>query len=253
MIIFLLGPDEYRREQKAKDIINQYRQKNSEIGIKYFNFEVDSFIELKDFILTGSLFSVKKMAILKNVSLIEKEVFPIFEKVLKDENIYLLVLENSLGKNFKKFLKKPALIENFPYLTGSNWLNFVKKLVVYFKLEMDSDIIRLLSLIYQNNTYALATELEKLSFLKRKITKKDLLTQEPEKEFFEKVKSLQSFNLTERLRAYLNLSTEPAGKIFNILSVLKPQKKIDAFATADWLVKSGKLDYEEAILKIILG
>jgi len=100
------------------------------------------------------------------------------------------------------------------------------------------------------------TELQKISFLGKPIIEKsDLENLELEltPNFWDLLLGLRRPVLRERLAALEKLFAmdEPAGKIFNIAAYSWPEK-LPAMAGYDLAVKSGKMDYEEALLDLIL-
>ena len=74
MIIFLYGPDAYRRQEKLKEIVSEYRAKHENPSLQHFDFrEEGKFDEFRDFAKSGSLFDNKKMAVVRNSLFLEKD------------------------------------------------------------------------------------------------------------------------------------------------------------------------------------
>jgi hypothetical protein len=65
---------------------------------------------------------------------------------------------------------------------------------------------------------------------------------------------LRGKEVSGRLRALETLlaQSDPAAKIFNILASQWKEKTLQ-IADYDFAVKSGKLEYEEAVLDLVLG
>ena len=67
MIIFLYGPDDYRRSEKKRSIIAEFSKKRSEIGLGVFDLEEKTALEpLGEFLKTQSIFETAKLAVLEN-------------------------------------------------------------------------------------------------------------------------------------------------------------------------------------------
>ena len=72
MIIFLFGPDDYRRTQKKKECTAEFLKKRSEQGIGLFDLaEEDAFPKLEEFLENQQLFESAKFAVLENAFEIE--------------------------------------------------------------------------------------------------------------------------------------------------------------------------------------
>jgi hypothetical protein len=128
-----------------------------------------------------------------------------------------------------------------------------------------------LATIYAGNSWALVTELEKLSALKAggaeahtagrtgsgaaTIEKKDLdaLDLEAAPDYWALLNGMKSFDVRTRLYALEKLFAinDPPPKIFNILAG-QAGPKTPRMAEYDLAIKSGKLEYEEALLDLIL-
>ena len=66
MIIFLYGPDSYRRQQKLNVIVDEYKRKYSVFSCGYFNLENgDDFERLKEFASQRLIFDSKRLAVVK--------------------------------------------------------------------------------------------------------------------------------------------------------------------------------------------
>jgi hypothetical protein len=111
--------------------------------------------------------------------------------------------------------------------------------------------------VYEDDTWRLVTEIQKLSFLGKPVIEiKDLedLGLEQIPDFWSLILGFKSRNLNQRLWALERIfgQNEPAGKIFNLLAYQLPEK-INNFAEYDLMVKSGKLEYEEALVDLVVN
>jgi DNA polymerase III delta subunit len=74
MIIFLYGKDSYRRQKRLNKIVEEYRNKYSNLSLDYFDLDPstgsgqDELLRLKEFGTQMLIFDNKKLAILRNAS-----------------------------------------------------------------------------------------------------------------------------------------------------------------------------------------
>ena len=272
MIILLYGPDEYRRLQKKNEIIAEFRKKRSGLGIGFFDLgEKESFSGFQDFIKNRSMFETQKLAVLSNV-------FECSERGLADElkwaakqaEVTILVSEKNKTSENLNFLGRKSVhphtkrvgmgtgikTQEFAYLTGAKWEAFVSEFAKENGAALQPAALKFLAEVYQNDTWGLVTEIQKIAMLLRKnIELKDLekLGLEVSPNFFGLLGGLKSYELDKRLAALekLFLLNEPMPKIFNMIAYQIPDK-LPQLAKYDILVKSGKLDYEEVLVDLVI-
>jgi DNA polymerase III delta subunit len=86
MIIFLYGPDAYRRQEKLKEIVGDYKEKHSSFSIEHFDLEeANDLNKLEDFSKANSLFDSFKFGIIRNGDRLEKSEQKEFVKFLKGQ------------------------------------------------------------------------------------------------------------------------------------------------------------------------
>jgi len=271
MIILLYGPDEYRRLQKKNEIIAEFRKKRSGLGIGFFDLgEKESFSGFQDFIKNRSMFETQKLAVLSNVfsaqggsasggEFSEKTLSEELKWTTKQAEVTILVSEkNKTSENLNFLGRKLASIktQEFPYLTGAKWEAFVSEFAKENGAALQPAALKFLAEVYQNDTWGLVTEIQKIAMLLRKnIELKDLekLGLEVSPNFFGLLGGLKSYELDKRLAALekLFLLNEPMPKIFNMIAYQIPDK-LPQLAKYDILVKSGKLDYEEVLVDLVI-
>jgi DNA polymerase-3 subunit delta len=137
MIIFLWGPDDFRSNQKLKEIEANYRAKHQTgLNFRVFDWSNDVLNELKNILSSASMFDEKKLVILKNACGASKadqeELVGILEdkKVLSDENDIVVFFEAGKpekGDLFSWLVKKVKMAECFENLTGAKLANWTKK------------------------------------------------------------------------------------------------------------------------------
>ncbi len=282
MVIFLYGADDYRREEKKKWYIKEFEKKYSGLSVRAFNFaekEGGAIEEFKGFARAQSLFPAppglglasggesKKLAIMENIYEAEEaKLYVALRDVVAKKTTIVLCSERGKPPKALDFLSEEpvrqgspqaATVEGFDYLTGYGWEMFVRGRAEKLGLEFSDFAFKFLAAVYQNNTWGLVTELQKISNLKKGLVdKKDLagLDLEIAPDYWNLINGMKNSDLRIRLAALEKLLAigDPPPKIFNILAS-GWREKIPRMAEYDLKVKSGKLDYEEALLDLAIS
>ncbi len=258
MIIFLYGPDDYRRAQKRKELTAEFLKKRSEQGIGVFDLAGESaFANLEEFLENQQLFESAKFAILENAFEVEparfaKTIQPFVES--KTTTLFLSEREKPV-KALAFLLKKPVLFQEFKNLAGDFFERFAVLEAKKNGVAFDPAALRYLAAVFAGDSWSLATEIQKLAGLATKITKRDLdrFDFEIAPAYWPLVMGVRSF---DRKNRFLSLETlfaqgDPPPKIFNILAS-QWREKTHELAEYDFAVKSGKLEYDDALLALIL-
>ena len=258
MFIFLYGPDDYRRLQKKHELVEDFKKKHPDLGPALFDLAADGTLDvLLEFIKNQSIFESAKLAILENAFEVDAEKLA---KVLKpfagEKNTTVLISEKEKPVKALAFLiAKPSLAQKFENLDGAEWLGFIQREAKRIGLALSASAAQFLGTVYQGNSWALVTELQKLSTLAHSIDKKDLdeLDLEVAPNYWALINGMKSYDARTRLYALEKLfaTNDPPPKIFNILAA-QAGEKTPRMAEYDLAVKSGKMDYEEALLDLIL-
>jgi len=259
MIIFLYGPDSYRREERKRATIHKFRKKHSALGIEVFDMaEVESFAHLTEFLFAQSIFSPAKLAVLEHVFEVSFEKLPeLVHSFLKEPATTLLLSEDKeTPKEFSFLHENTKFNRQFYYLHGSQWETFVRIEAERRGLTFDDGVLQFFAALYQNDTWRLVTELEKISLLgKQNIIRDDLAIFDLELslDFWELFQGLKSLDVWRRLAALERLlaTNEPSAKLFTILSA-QLKERAHEFAEYDLAVKSGRLEYDEAMVALVL-
>jgi len=139
MIILLYGKDEFRSTLKLAEIKNKFLEKNKEGGTLFvFDFP-ESPMKSEDIIpklMTGGLFSNKKLAVFKNTlenkNIVENEEFLVFVKKIKKEEIKDLTVVFWEPAKFEKktklakYLLANSKSQAFEFLEGAKFLNWIR-------------------------------------------------------------------------------------------------------------------------------
>jgi DNA polymerase III delta subunit len=287
MIIFLYGPDDYRRSQKKRDLIAEFTKKRSDLGLAYFDLAAkDWFDGFEEFTKTQSLFASAKLAVFENMfELDNKELVKLLKPFLENEAVTLLIAEREKPVKALGFLlEKPAYTQKFENLEGAEWTAFILAEAKKMGIALSPSAAAFLGTVYQGNSWALATEVQKLSTLPsvtpssvdskeikiqrtmatsdakasadKTIDKKDLdqFDLEAAPNYWALLNGVKGYDLRTRLYALEKLfaTNDPPAKLFNILAS-QWKEKTPQCAEFDFAIKSGKLDYEDALVDLVLG
>ena len=273
MIIFLYGPDDYRRAQKKRDLIAEFQKKRSGLGRDFFDLgdgaaELD---RLGAFLRNQPIFETARLAVLENAFEIEAEKLSKFLKpFVAEKGFQILISEKDKPLKALSFLlEKPVVSQKFEALTDAEWMSFIKTESTKVGLPLTLSATQFLATVYQGNSWGLATELEKLSSFvgtgvaidgsaagQKTIDKKDLdgMDLEAAPNYWALINGLKSYDVKNRLYAFEKMLSlnDPPPKIFNILAS-QWQEKIPHMAVYDLAIKSGKIDYEEALTDLLIS
>ena len=251
MIIYLHGPDSYRRQQKLKEIIGEYKKKHSSLTIDRFYFDEEKEEgKFENFIKGQSLFGGHRLAITSSVgSIKDKNIIKLFESLAEAKEVVVLISEEkTLNKDFSFLTKQPVINQEFKDLTTTQTYLFIKQEAIKRNLSLSATDVGMLTETYRNDNWGLVTELDKLAL-------GGLVTQSsPQASLFQMLFRLQKkFPLKVRMATLEKLLVdEDPAKIFNLLAYQKNVAARDVFANYDVLVKSGKLDYELVLLDLVI-
>ncbi len=253
MIIFLYGVDVYHRGIKQKEIIEQYKKKHSDLALQKFDLETkEDWQKFKDFTTAQSLFDNLKMAVVSgSFSELEdeKEFGKILQSHLENKNFYLLIStgDNKIKKDFNFLLNKPVISQEFKLLTGMAWKKFIgAESNKRNGLKWDFNNIE------EGDCFSLINELNKIELVSPEniwmsgvhILKYD---------FFGAIQQIARGDFKSRLsNLEILLENDDPAKVFNLLAYsVRPEEQVK-MADYDVAVKSGKMDYPEALLDFIL-
>jgi len=258
MIIFLYGPDDYRRTQKKKDLIAEFLKKRSEQGFGSFDLlEENALPRLAEFLENQQLFERAKFAALDNAFEIEPaQLAKMIRPYAESKTTTVLIAER--GKPVKELaflLKKPVILQEFKNLAGAFFERFATEEATRNGFVLDATAARHLAAVFAGDSWGLSTEIQKLSALAPKITKRDLddFDLEIAPAYWPMLMGVRSPDMRNRFAALETLlaSGDPPPKIFNILAS-QWREKTHEMAEYDFAVKSGKLEYDDALLALVL-
>jgi len=186
MIFFLYGPDTYRSKEKLKAITNKFCQDvdNADNSLLEINGQKINLNDINQHIKAESLFSTKKMLIIKNVLNNKNTDFlEHFLNYLKKENIddshhVVIFFENnieekklnSITKKIYNYLKKQKFVQEFKMMTPYKAKHWIKDYVSKYHKNIDELAINELINNLDTNLWHLKNELHKLCHLNKKST-----------------------------------------------------------------------------------
>lgn len=261
MIVFLYGPDSYRRLGMVRYYRREFSRKYPLGGIGVFeSADADSRESLSIFLRNPSLFDSRKLAIVDcnlpkeaDQALLSALLAPY---VKASHATVLVSFEKRPVKSLLSLAKKAFKVYTFPLLEGYVWELFIRSEAKNRSLRLTDDVVRSLALAYAGDSWGIVTELDKLrGSEKTTIDRHDLLVADigVTPNFWSLLGGLQSQNTERRLVALERIfsTREPMGRIFHTIAY-QDAKKTPIFAEYDVLFKSGKIDYEEALLDFVL-
>lgn len=252
MVIYLYGSDAYRRQEKLKWYLDKFKEKYSALTVESFDLENENeLVKLKEFATAQSLFESSKFGILNNLSEADpKELEGVFKISLDSKTLTLAIFsEKDLSKDFKFLKSKTGVVsEEFKTPTENDLVNFIKTEANKRKIKLSPDNLAILARNYSNDTWGLITELDKLAMGGSPESLEEI-------NFFTLVTKLQrAGNAKQSLPALerLLIENEPA-MLFNFLASRASGGTKTKMADYDVAIKSGKLEYEEALLDLVVS
>ena len=262
MIVFLYGPDSYRRSRNESALLAKYRTEHSALSIGYFDAydykdeenESAAWDAVRDFVKNRSLFDDKKLAVFRAR---EEKVFIKEEiKFLKDfstrKDAMLFLSTNSAPlQPFAFLLTAPIQSYEFKELSGIPLRNFVQGEARRRGLVISEQGRARLVAEYRGDTWGLMTEMDRLAlssardFVSSRVTPED---------FIGTVKKLAYGHGGSAISALERaLHNEDSARLFNVLTGFVSGEKKRLMADYDAKIKFGTLDYESALTDFVLS
>ncbi|MBU4348561.1 hypothetical protein KKC16_01410 [Patescibacteria group bacterium] len=267
MIIFLYGPDSYRLRNKANEYIERYKIKYTGTASNFYLDKNEDWDKFKDFCKTQSLFEASKLGLVFNFSELEKKDIKFFKALIKNnlknkDLTLILIQEKKPTKDFRFLLEDPVIFYNFDFLKGNALKKFLDIEINKRGIKMDEESKELILLASDQNTWRLIMELDKLALLNvTKINKKTL------EEYVDLSLGVDVFSCLNQIKGSCNVgdklflieklfsSYADSAMIFNLFSASPYLDKSQKIKMADYdvAVKSGKLEYKEVLLDLMLN
>ena len=258
MIFFLYGKDDFRRGRRKREIFDEIIKKYPKINYSFFTGEEESsIVKIKEFLSAQGLFFEKRIAVLDMAE--EMDGKKLSKELLgfadNKDTALVFSYDGKPVKDFASFLKPPVKTEEFSELSSAELVKYIATLAKELNLEIEPTASSKLMKSYGTNLWGIYTELQKISGLTQIVSAQNIeaLGFENVSEYWPTLNALRSANLGERLWALetLFLQGEPAVKTFSILAGSRGSDP-KTFSEYDLLIKSGKLDFDEAVIDLVL-
>ncbi len=254
MIILLYGPNSYSRQKKLHEILAQFEKKNGNLGQERFDMlDKDSAAELMDFCRSRTLFSPKRLAVATNVFAADDKQLKTFLKseIAKDEDAVIVLNEPSKPPAPYKFLIDEAQSsQEFGEPDDKELDAFIKKESKERGADLDKDSAAELKAKWDGDLWGIATDIEVLALGGKGME----INKMPE--FFALVNGIQYGNDLKRkilsLEYLVDGRKDDPAYVFNSLSYGAKGAVLKKMAAYDLSVKSGGMEYEEALLDLLL-
>lgn len=275
MITFLHGADAYRRERRLRELLSGYQKKYTTTSVGRFDFDMeDDVLRFKDFCTQQTMFEAKRLAVIDNTFSIkgDDDALHILKAALTNANVIVFISAftdetNSrprdrvlVPKDMLFLVNSPAITEMFEPLPDGKLGFFIAMEAKKRSILIAPEAADFLVFALRRDTQLIMNELEKIALYynepSRELSRQDVellvdYLESPDIFAFtnavSKLGPLAS-RLTPLERLFMNRE-EPA-KIFNIFAKnpFIDLATVRMLADHDILVKSGKLDYETALL-----
>lgn len=264
MVIFLYGEDSFRRKRKYAEIVSEFVAKNGNLGFSEFSAEEsDKFLEA---VRNRSIFSPRTLVCLKDADLgaLPKEIASLFKNTIAQavESKEVIVLLSSSGQSIPKdmpFLSEsPTKNQEFAMFPKEKLAFFVVKEAAAKGIKLSEADTKALISSFSGDLWAIESELDKLSSAKTRDFPDSGMA---EPSYFELLNALKSARTREKrliaLEVILYKLKEDPARVFNGLAYsaprgISPESWFGVMADYDVAVKSGKMDYEEALLDFVI-
>lgn len=268
MIIYLYGPDSYRRHKKLQSLIKEYKEKCSDMDFLSVNLEEtpEDWFKVRDFLSQPSMFVESKLAVIKESgSVIGKEWVKLLKSQIETQKIFILIFDNGEPKKaFSFLLEKPVQNQSFSDLKGAVFEEFLRQEAEIRGLNFSPDGWQFLISYFElksEKTWAVVNEFEKvlLSNFENPVTAKNLqilFNKIKQPNFYYFINELSGTSISKKLVALENLflSKEVTlPHLFNLLPYRLSGKELLRIADCDIRIKSGLFDYEEALTDLVLS
>ncbi len=269
MFIFLYGQDSYRRKEKLRELIAPYSKKYEQADLLTVDFEEDEngWIKARDFLGQPSLFASAKVLIIKEISAIaeanEREAAKYLKLQIETKDIFVFVLNSKTPKKLFHFLLENSYKKYFFDELKDRMLEvFIKEEAKKKNLVFESEALEFFAKYISGvpeKSWQVINELEKIKLL---VGQKEIAIEDVKKivKFSEQTavfdlagKVLRSGALKEKLFFLERLFAKAdAAYAFNALAYQAWNKEAEQLADYDVSIKSGGLEYEEALLEFLI-
>ena len=259
MLIFIYGGDGYRRKQKLEEIRGSHPEKKESVLEATFDLlDADGLKNFQIFVGSLSLFHPLRRAILINAFACEEEksLVEILKNMSEDRTLICVISEEKAPRKSFAFLKeKPVRAYLIKDLTSAELRAWINEEGSKRGMRIPQSMILYLEMNYASNLWGIITELDMLA-----LQEKGAGREAPEEhdllhaDFFGLASALRPGGAPAQVFPALEvlLEREDPARIFNFLAYRARPDEKPLFADHDIAVKSGKLDYDTALLDVLI-
>ncbi len=252
MLLHLYGDDSYRRNRAVREIIAQYQKKypDGTVGTIDFNDE-DALAKLAAFAAAPGLFAKSSLAVVRAPEEGGKELAKLLKTFAEVKHVTVLVVaDKKLPKEFAVLYEKgvgPAKAE-FETPEGIEFLKFLKADAAERELKVPDTVIAAIGAVYAGDTWGAVTEIQRVA------GGGEIAQKGPAFDFIGLIRTIAGgTNVAQRLKAlFLLFEYDEPAKVFNMVAAFAGGSAKVKMADYDIAIKSGKLEYGEALLEYVL-
>jgi DNA polymerase-3 subunit delta len=204
MIYFIFGEDTFRANRKLKEIIEKYRKiHKSGLNLKVLDLKEKNFEDFKKEFESSSMFSEKKLLILKNASQnkeFKEKFLKEIEKFEKSKEIIFFFEEGEIKNDpFFEEIKKHGKFQEFKPLDRLRLKIWIRQEFEKYGAKIEDRAIERLIFLVGNDLWRMSEEIRKLVAFKRgrNIGEKDveiLISPKLELDIFKTIDAISSRN-----------------------------------------------------------
>lgn len=246
------GDDSYRRNRAVREIVAQYQKKypDGTVGNIDCN-DQDSLKKLESFAAAPGLFSKSSLAIVRSPEEGGKELAKLLKTFADSKHVTVLVVaDKKLPKDFAVLYEKgvgPARAD-FEQPEGIDFLKFLKADAAERGIKISDTQLKSIGELYNGDTWGAVTEIERVAS-GGAIGEKGATF-----DFIGLIRTIAGgTNVAQRLKAlFLLFEYDEPAKVFNMVAAFTTGGAKVKMADYDVAIKSGKLEYGEALLEFVL-
>jgi hypothetical protein len=229
-------------------LLTPYQKKYPDSRVGYFDIaEQEDFAKLKEFVGTPGLFAKVGLAVVYHPEEGEKE-FIKFLKTLAEEagSTVVVVADKKPTKDFAFLLNGKE--KEFELLSGLEFLKFLKADAIEQGLLTSDAELKEIGAVYDGDLWGAMTEVQRVAF-------GGAVTERARQfDFIGLIRTMTGGSrIDQKLKALaLLLEYDDAAKVFNMASAFAGGAGKVKMADYDIAIKSGKLEYAEALLEYAL-
>lgn len=268
MIIYLYGPDSYRRREKLRALVREYRVKQAQGDVLEVDLDEtpDDWKRVRDYLNQPSMFSEAKAAIVREPRSVDEKAWRDFLKShIETPKTFLFVSdEDAPTKPFAFLCGDTVTSQEFPRLTERALEAFLKHEADTREVSFAPDAWRFFCEYVNANaepSWTGVNELDKVALARfpqpvSLVNLRTLIDWLSRRDVSYSARQILSSPGVDRKLVYLEAlfaQHEAPSYIFNSLGFQAQGKTALALAEYDISVKRGGLEYEEALLDFVLS